>query len=83
MTKLRACNFSFDVGPAFAGLTDGSHWSGFLNVWVSPETRAAITNDPEIFKGDDEGRADLLALPVEDSLVCLGWRYATMESEDA
>ena len=36
------CKFYFGDDPTWDGLTDGSTWNGFNNVWVTEETHKAI-----------------------------------------
>jgi len=42
MTKLTPCKFYFGDNPTFDGLTDGTTWNGFDNVWVTPEVHRQI-----------------------------------------
>lgn len=75
VSNLRACRWDFDDGPGrYYGLADGTYWNGWLNVFVTPETRAKVAADLRA-AGDEETAADLEAIPVEDGLVDFrqGW----------
>ncbi|HTH66162.1 MAG TPA: hypothetical protein VL563_15880 [Gemmatimonadales bacterium] len=76
--QMQAVRFRFD-GPTFDGFADGTRWNGFLNVWVTPETRDAIVAWLEQIDDDPDTIADLRALPVKRGLVSLAYGYATME----
>jgi hypothetical protein len=83
---LHACRFTFDDSPEFEGFSDGSTWNGFDNVWVTPETRNRIVAwfraQPDCDADCEEGNQDMLALPVDDGLVSLGWGYAASVSQE-
>ena len=71
--------FQISTEKVFDGFQNGTRWNGFLNVWVTPETRDAIVAHLEELNDAPEGIADLRALPVEDGLVSLAYGYATTE----
>lgn len=68
--KMRPVRFGFEgVGP-FDGLTDGSTWNGFLNVWVTAEEHEKVLQafrDNNMEGDDDEQLAGLE--PGDDGLV--------------
>jgi hypothetical protein len=75
---LRAVRWCF-VEPehAFEGFTDSTRWNGFLNVWVTPETHAAVLAylRPD---GDPASIADMESLvPGDDGLVSYAGGFAT------
>lgn len=75
--------FAFDTGEPFAGFTDGSHWNGFNNVWVTPDVRDQIVATFRLTGWWEPGdEHDMLAIPVIDGLVSLANGYATVEVED-
>lgn len=77
---MRACTFSFDTGDTYPGFTDDSHWNGFLNVWVTPDTRDSIIADFDLHGWWEPGdKEDMLSIPVESGLVSLANGYATVE----
>jgi hypothetical protein len=45
---LRQIEWAFDMsceGKTYPGYTDDSHWNGFLNVVITPETRGKVVAD--------------------------------------
>jgi hypothetical protein len=75
---MRPCRWSFDDGPVYDGWTDDTRWNGFLNVWVTPETRDAVHADTE---GADEEKASILEARynAETGLVCFAHGFAATE----
>lgn len=74
--------FSFDTEAEFDGFTDGTTWNGFLNVWVTPETRDEIAATDDIFSTSNPDaqaeRDEFKGLePDESGLICLAYGYAT------
>ena len=57
--------FGFDIIGPFEGLTDGTYWNGFTNVWVTPETHAKVIAAFDRFV-DNESTDDLKALEPVD-----------------
>jgi hypothetical protein len=68
---LRRCHWAFDFSPIYEGWTDDTYWNGFLNVCVTPETRAKVVQDiragwlgGDPVDGDQDSADDIAALPV-------------------
>lgn len=80
---LRAVKWSFDDGVIYPGFTDDTYWNGFLNVYVTPETRDLIVADIRAAIGDNQSSDDLAAIPIgKDGLVDLGNCYTAQEAEE-
>lgn len=79
-TEMRPVRFGFEgVGP-FDGLTDGSTWNGFLNVWVTAEEHETVLQafrDNNMEGDDDEMLAGLK--PNADGLVSYANGFVTSE----
>jgi hypothetical protein len=62
---LRQIEWAFDMsceGQTYPGYTDDSHWNGFLNVVISPETRAKVVADLRA-EGSNDSADIILNLP--------------------
>lgn len=84
MSEKRPVNFGFDESPTYEGLTDDSHWNGFLNVWITPAVRDQIVSDLEaeatrLGADRDDVVSGIDEIPVEDGLVSLAGGFATFE----
>jgi len=75
--KLWRCGFTFDDSPTFPGFTDGTTWNGWDNVWVTPETHAAVI---AWFKAQGDDTACFEDLVPEDDglLVSYAYGYCTV-----
>jgi hypothetical protein len=80
---MRKVQWSFDCGPTYEGLTDESRWNGFLNVYVTPETRSTIAADLRAsgYPEDADSAEEIESLPVVDGLVPLTNGWAITEEE--
>lgn len=76
---MRPCRWTFDGDRVFDGVTDGTRWNGFLNVWVTWETHKAVLGH----LGDADGTQELHAIKPDPfgGLVDYTNGFATVEVE--
>jgi hypothetical protein len=70
----RPVRWFFDGGPVHDGMTDGTRWNGWPNVWIDGPTRDAVA--VEIAADDPEMAAEVRALqPDASGLYSLAYGY--------
>ena len=74
---MKKVKFEFGDGNIYDGLTDGSTWNGFANIWVENDVYRQILNNYDHSKDDykESGLFDLE--PNEDGLYPLSYGFST------